>query len=433
MMKRNLDEILTHALVPTDEPPFALNQQLLNRIMEEGTMKKRRFSAAVLAAAAVLCLSSLTAYASWKYLSASQVAEKTQDQKLADYFAGKDAIQVNETQSYGGYRVTFLGVISGEALSDYPRNHNDSILTDRIYAVTAIENADGTPMPDTSDEAYGNLTFFVSPLIGGCNPALYNAASMNGNYSELNEDGILYRLTECDNVEIFADHELYLCISDTTFYNAALYHYDETDGTISRNEDYTGLNALFRLPLDASMADPSKAESYLKSLHMEDTGETKQPSSAVSDGALGSPEPSSATLRIMTGDAGGDMQLYGSDRQTELVNYAFDFIGTPYVYGGSSLTEGADSSGFVMSVYEHFGYTLPHSAAEDKNQGTAVESLADAQTGDLICFDGPSHVAIFAGGEKIIHVSTTKGVELVNISDADLGDISAIRRIITEE
>lgn len=426
MMKKNLDELLTHALAPTEEPPFALNQQLFHQAMEENHMKKRKIPAAALAAAMVLCFSSLTAFASWKYLSAHQVAEKMYDKKLADCFDSKDALLVNETQSCGGYRTTFLGLISGKALSDYENQGN---VKGSTYAVVAIEKEDGTPMPDTSDESYGDLSFFVSPLIGGYDPVLYNAASMGGGYLEINEDGILYRLMECDNVEIFADHQMYLCVTDTTFYNAGLYNYDEANGTISRNEEYSGLNALFSLPLDPSRADPAEAAAYIESLHMESESDDSLPEAPVR-----SPEPDQSQSLSLVIQSGSETSGSGvSQQQSDLVGYALDFVGTPYKYGGASLTEGIDSSGFVKAVYGHFGYTLPHSASEDKNQGTAVESLEDAQAGDLICFDDPSRVAIYLGDDKIIHVNTVNGVEVISVTDEDLGKPSAIRRILSEE
>lgn len=267
-MEKEFDELVRRALSPKDEPNFWLNQKILNRIKEQKTMtkSKKKLSVAVLIAILVLCLGSVTVYAAWKYLSASEVSQNMEDSKLSDAFTGRQAVTINETQCYGGYQITLLSIISGENLSEHPSFDNGSILSDRTYAVVAIEHADGTPMPDTSEDAYANLNFFASPLIAGYNPVLYNIASMNGNHSTMTEDGILYRLLECDNVEIFADQDLYLCVSDSVFYNPAAYFYDELTGKISRNESYNGLNALFRLPLDPSKANPQKAAEYAESL-----------------------------------------------------------------------------------------------------------------------------------------------------------------------
>ncbi len=115
-----------------------------------------------------------------------------------------------------------------------------------------------------------------------------------------------------------------------------------------------------------------------------------------------------------------------SEMGIAVAEYALQFVGNPYVYGGTSLTEGADCSGFVMSVYANFGVSLPHSSAADRNQGYAVDGgLENAQPGDLICYSG--HVALYIGDGQIVHASTSKTGIIV--SRADYKRILAIRRI----
>ena len=234
-MEKEFDELLRHALTPMDEPNYWLNQKIVNRVKEQKEMagrKKGKLSTAIIIAAFVLCVSSVTVYAAWKYLTPSDVAEKMQNKKLADIFLEEHASAMNETQSYGSYGVTFLGIVSGELLSEYPYyDENGQIMADRTYAVVAIENSDGESMTDA---------FFASPLIGDYNPAIYNMTSMHGSYAKMTEDGIIYILLECDNVEIFADHDLYLCVSEGMFYNEEAYNYDEMTGKISRNEEFEG-------------------------------------------------------------------------------------------------------------------------------------------------------------------------------------------------
>ncbi|MBE5852040.1 MAG: hypothetical protein E7299_03665 [Lachnospiraceae bacterium] len=115
----------------------------------------------------------------------------------------------------------------------------------------------------------------------------------------------------------------------------------------------------------------------------------------------------------------------GSSMGNAVAQYALQFVGNPYVYGGTSLTNGADCSGFVMSVYKNFGVSLPHSSKADRSVGYGVASLAEAQPGDLICYSG--HVALYIGGGKIVHASTRKTGIIV--SNAAYKNILAIRRI----
>lgn len=115
----------------------------------------------------------------------------------------------------------------------------------------------------------------------------------------------------------------------------------------------------------------------------------------------------------------------GSEMGKAVVEYALQFVGNPYVFGGTSLTDGIDCSGFVMKVYENFGVTLPHSSKEDRTEGYAVESLEDALPGDLICYSG--HVALYMGNDQIVHASNSKTGIIV--SKVNYRTILAIRRI----
>lgn len=286
-MEERIDEMLKQALVPEKTPEPSLNDRILLLAREKTSaeengvdrekrcrfMEKERLSArwgrnrrkaVVLTAVIALTFGAMSACAVWKYLKPNQVAEKFADKKLAEAFQGQNAILANETQEFAEYKVTFLGAAAGKNISSFLGTDGQGDLKeDMLYTVIAIERTDGEPMPDTRDAAYGDEPFFVSPYIGGLDPKDYNAASMGGGYREFVQDGIQYRLTEVSNIEIFADHELYLGVSSGKFYNKKAFLYDEITGSITRTENFDGVNALFRLPLDSQKADPAAAELFL--------------------------------------------------------------------------------------------------------------------------------------------------------------------------
>lgn len=112
--------------------------------------------------------------------------------------------------------------------------------------------------------------------------------------------------------------------------------------------------------------------------------------------------------------------LYGqgvSDVRVDLCQYAKEFLGNPYVWGGTSLTKGADCSGYVLSIFKKYGITLPHSSRAQANCGTAI-NLSEAQPGDLVFYGNGrtiNHVAIYIGGGQVIHASSPKtGIRISN-------------------
>lgn len=280
------DRLLRQALAPAEDPDEKLNQHIIQQWGEKSRMKrvnKKRISAGALAAVIALALS-VTAYAAAQLFSSRQVAEHLGEKALAEAFESKDAIEMNRTVDSGDYRVTLHGIVSGAGLrgfeglessegsessesSESSGSSAQAIKPDKTYAVVSIARQDGAPMPHTSDPSYGEVPFFVSPLIKGLKPWQVNIASMGGGYSEFVLDGVMYRLIECDGVEMFADRGVYLAISSgSSFYSNDAFAYDDSTGEVSPKTGYEGAAVLFVLPLDPGKADRAKADAYLEQL-----------------------------------------------------------------------------------------------------------------------------------------------------------------------
>ncbi len=118
-------------------------------------------------------------------------------------------------------------------------------------------------------------------------------------------------------------------------------------------------------------------------------------------------------------------QSGGSSSGKSIANYACQFIGNPYVSGGTSLTNGADCSGFIFRLYADYGYRVPRTSSQLRSVGTGV-SYSEAQPGDIICYEG--HVGMYIGGGMIVHASTQRTG--IKVSNAQYRPILAVRRVM---
>ncbi len=274
---KNMDNLLNQALTPENEPDYWLIQNTLSQAKEVTPMKKttrKKYVTAILSCLTAVVITSISVYAAWTYLKPDQIVRDWGESELADAFQGEDAVYINETQSYGGYRVTLLGFTSGKDLTGYQysikysadgtsvtRNGTGASqtetedgtvpLTSRTYVLFAIEGERLEPWTD----------FTAFPVVMGYDYETYD--SMFGQAAGSRQEQIgdtLYFMYECNNLELFADHEIYMCVSDDLpVFSEYSYLYDNDSGILERNEEYEGLNALFSLPLDAAKADPKAA------------------------------------------------------------------------------------------------------------------------------------------------------------------------------
>lgn len=169
-------------------------------------------------------------------------------------------------------------------------------------------------------------------------------------------------------------------------------------------------------------SDEDTSESYEEA---DTSGETYTDSGDVQTDEYGNVIDSGNTVEA---DTSSSVSYSGTG--SSVADYALQFVGNPYVWGGTSLTNGADCSGFVQSVYANFGVSLPRTSESQMYAGTEV-SYADAQPGDLICYG--SHIAIYLGNGQIVHASNSApypagGIKVSN--DATYRTIKSVRRVI---
>lgn len=184
---------------------------------------------------------------------------------------------------------------------------------------------------------------------------------------------------------------------------------EEGDGYVST--DYVTLSTEF---VKAESIEEEQARLAKEEAARQAAKEAATRKAAENSSSSGSQTSGGKTYASPTGSTGADV-----------AKFAVQFVGNPYVWGGTSLTNGADCSGFVMSVYNNFGVSLPHSSAADRNVGATVNGIENAQPGDIICYSG--HVGIYVGNGQIVHASTSKTGIIV--SSATYRSILSIRRI----
>ena len=217
-------------------------------------MPMNRVKKTALLVAAAVALLAVTVSAAVLWLTPAQVADRVEEPLLAEAFQGEDAIVLYESLTAGDYQITLAGMVSGEDLS-VPTDYNGEIINDRTYAVFRVARADGEPLTD-----YPNLSY--SPLVDGYHVRCVNAWTLGTTTQQFIEDGVIYCLFDCRNLEMFADHPVRFAIYEGGVPNTDLFSMAE-DGTISLRESVVG--ALFTLPLDARTADPDAARAFVES------------------------------------------------------------------------------------------------------------------------------------------------------------------------
>lgn len=234
-----------------------LHQRARAMEQEETSMKiKHLRKPAVFAAVAALLVVSVSAAA--YFLSPAQVAEHTGNPLLAQAFESEDAVLLNETEESGGYQITLSGLVSGAGLSSM----TDQVDAQRTYAVLSVKAPDGTALGQDDFEL---TDYTVTPLVSGYSPNVVNSWTLDAALTGFVQDGVYYFLLDTKNLEMFADHTVYLAFYEGGGVPTREQFTMGEDGSIAFREDFTGAHALFTLPLDKSLADPEAAQEFVDS------------------------------------------------------------------------------------------------------------------------------------------------------------------------
>lgn len=223
---------------------------------------------AVLAAACIALLA-VSVSAAYMWLTPAQVAEEHDQPLLAEAFQGPDAIEINETVESGDFSITLLGLVTGRNLDVL----NQDLEKDHTYSVLALRRLDGEPL---ENETFDFSGYTMTPLVAGCSPAAVNNWTLEAFAQGFAKDGVYYYLLDTQSIEMFADRTVYMTFYEGFVPNNTIFTMAD-DGTIAFCDDFTGVHALFTLPLDSAKADPAAAEAFLTENDMGWTNERTEP------------------------------------------------------------------------------------------------------------------------------------------------------------
>lgn len=227
------------------------------REQEEQKMSFGKTKKLAVLAAAAICLLAVSVSAVVLWLSPAQVAEEIDDPLLAQAFAGEGAQVLNETAQAGDYTITLGGLVSGRGISSWCADAAE----ERTYAVVSVARTDGTPLTEESYDVAASGTFTITPLVAGYPPHEVNIFSLDGSCASFLQDGRAYYVMDTQDIQIFADHTVYLAV-----YQGFVPSYQQfsaaEDGTLTMREDVTG--CMFTLPLDPALADPEAVRAFVE-------------------------------------------------------------------------------------------------------------------------------------------------------------------------
>lgn len=223
---------------------------------ENTSMKSHKILGIPALSAIFIVVFAVSAFALTALLGPKDVATQAGDMALAKAFDSKDALIIDQSVETGEYIINLAGIVSGKDLSDYYEEAQD----DKSYIVASVAYADGREIKQAGDP---EITF--SPLVKGYKPWQVNAWTLGGGYCSFIYEGVNYYLFECSNLEIFADHTVYLAAYQGGAPSADIFTISK-DGEIAYTDGFDAPHAMFTLPLDPAKADPQAVKQLLESI-----------------------------------------------------------------------------------------------------------------------------------------------------------------------
>jgi peptidoglycan DL-endopeptidase CwlO len=240
--------------------------------------------------------------------------------------------------------------------------------------------------------------------------------------------------TDTDIVALIPEGEKYYIVKEYKDWIEILIDLDDNeDGTqrqitgfVSRDLVTTGVEFKYAISIEEEKAKleaeekAKKAEAERLEKLAQEQEEKRKKEEASKAAAQSAAQKAENSRNENSSSSYGDSSS-GSATGSEIANYALNFVGNPYVYGGTSLTNGTDCSGFVKSIYAHFGYSLPRTSSGQSQSAGREVSLSSLQPGDLIFYRNSSgnvsHVALYIGGGRVVHASNERdGIKVSNIN-----------------
>ena len=383
-------------------------------------------SDAASAVSGVSALSSVTGTLEGSDYSAYAGAQLTVDYMLADATAisAESQLAANEAEKVASADDPYANIAIAQVDNYvYIRESAspDSEYVGKLYNNSAatvsetVEAADGTWLKITS----GDVTGYVkSEYVVQNDEEL--AKSVSRRLATCHTTTLYVReeaTTDSDVIDMIPDGDDVTVIDEST----------AADGwvkvTCNAGEGYVSLDYV-SLSTDFTVAESKNAEIARLAREEEEKQKAREAAEKATITAQAVQANESSSSSSSSSSSGKTYAAPSGSTGGSVVSYGAQFVGNPYVYGGSSLTNGTDCSGFVMSVYSAFGVSLPHSSSALRSVGYGV-SYDEMQPGDIVCYSG--HVGIYAGNGQLLHASTYRTG--ITYSNVNYKNILAIRRI----